>query len=129
MYEQADSQYWKAMTEASDILDAAESAHYRARERLVNEIAERVEQKLATKFVRWIGVNILVMVTMIVTVVGSFYNLDKQIDGNKRANDLQDRIIDQIIQRDIEYRREVLQELHNIRESQSLLHNGQQSKR
>lgn len=96
--------------------DAHEHEHQH--HRLVEEIAERVEQRLVAKFARWVALNFLAVIGLVATIIGTYYALDNRITENKRLDELQDRLILSHQNEAAELRRELISEIRDLKRGQ-----------
>jgi hypothetical protein len=86
--------------------------------RLVEEIAQRVEERLAAKFARWVGFNVMVLLGTISGAIGAYYAIDNRLSEQTRINIIQDKMLEQVRSEEIATRSELLQEMRYLRTSQ-----------
>jgi Mg2+ and Co2+ transporter CorA len=91
-----------------------ESSHHR----LVEEIATRVEEKLVAKFARWLAVNLLVVLGLVATIIGTYYSLDNRITEAKRVDELQDRLLTSHQVDNQQLRNDLLTEIRDLKRGQ-----------
>jgi Mg2+ and Co2+ transporter CorA len=91
-----------------------ESTHHR----LVEEIATRVEEKLVAKFARWLAVNLLVVLGLVATIIGTYYSLDNRITEAKRVDELQDRLLTSHQVDNQQLRNDLLTEIRDLKRGQ-----------
>lgn len=91
-----------------------ESSHHR----LVEEIATRVEEKLVAKFARWLAVNLLVVLGLMATIIGTYYSLDNRIMETKRVDEMQDRLLMNHEKDSLSLRNDVLEEIRDLKRGQ-----------
>jgi hypothetical protein len=71
------------------ILGQHVDAHSR-HEKLIEEIASRVEEKLWSKVARFLVINAVGGLGIIIGLVGTYYNLSSRIDTNHFKDEIQD---------------------------------------
>lgn len=75
--------------------------------KLIEEIAERVEERLAAKFVKWMVGNVAAFVLMAVAGIAAFYDLKGDVKKSLERDQYQDMDIERI-RDDTMARRQVL---------------------
>lgn len=73
--------------------------HHTAAERhtkFVDELAQRVEERIVAKFARYLIVNAVAVFGLICAGMVAFFSLHSKVDSNIARDDLQDRVITNI---------------------------------
>jgi hypothetical protein len=64
--------------------------------KLIEEIAERVEERIAAKFVRWMVGNVAAFVFLVVAGIAAFYDLKGDVKKSLERDQYQDQDIERI---------------------------------
>src|SRR5574343_1516796 len=84
-----------AIMESQEDLHEHHSAAER-HSRFVDELAQRVEERIVAKFARYLVVNAVAVFGLICAGMVAFFSLHSKVDSNVARDDLQDRVISNI---------------------------------
>lgn len=106
--------------------------HHPSRERLIEEIAQRVEQRivmnnslverfeerLSHRALRWIVLNVTVLLAGVGAMLGMFYSMNARIETSAQMLTLHAKLLEAHGAAADTYRREMIMEIHEIRANQ-----------